>query len=415
MSEIQIQCFIYPFLASLILLWCISRWYRKANGIKNPPPSPPKLPILGNLHQLLGSFPHQNLDALAKKHGPLMLLHFGNVPVLMASSADAAREIMRVHDLTFSKRPVYKVHRKVVYDGKDLTFAPYGEYWKQMRGIFVLKLLSSKRVQSVRCIREEETALFMKNVQESSGEVNLSQRFYEYTYDVICRSAFGNKYSGSEIGKKFLLLVAEFSEILGAVGFEDFVPWLGWIDRVSGFDEKINRVARGLDDFLENVMQERLDGDHKEQENFLDIMLQIYKDKAADFSIDRQNIKALILDVFAAGTDTSSIVLEWAMTELLRNPSIMRKLQKEVREIVKQGDDIRDEDLEKMQYLKGVIKETFRYHPPIPLLLPRIAADDLKMKGFDVAAGTVAMVNVWAIGRDPASWDEPQIFKPERC
>lgn len=119
-------------------------------------------------------------------------------------------------------------------------------------------------------------------------------------------------------------------------------------------------------------------------------------------------------DVFAAGTDTSSIVLEWAMTQLLRNPKIMQKLQNEVRETVQGRDHIQEDDLEKMQYLKAVIKETFRYHPPIPLLLPRIASADVKMKGYDVAAGTVGTVNVWAIGRDPALWDEPEKFEPER-
>ncbi|KAH6772009.1 hypothetical protein C2S51_010413 [Perilla frutescens var. frutescens] len=417
MDENLLHSFIFPILSSLILLWPIFIWYTEPHRMKNPPPSPPTLPMLGNLHQLLGSFPHLDLHALAKKHGPLMLVHFGNVRMLTASSAEAARELMRTHDLTFSKRPVYKVHRKVVYEGKDLTFAPYGEYWKQMRSIFVLKLLSSKRVQSFRSIREEETALFMKIIEECCGAVNLSRMFYEFTFDVICRSAFGKIYSGTEIGQNFLLLVAEFSEILGAVGFGDFVPWLGWIDRVSGFDEKIDRVARGLDDFLENVTQERLGSKEQQQcleENFLDILLQIYKDKADDYSIDRENIKALILDVFAAGTDTSSIVLEWAMTELIRNPTVMRKLQNEVREFVKQGDDVKDDDLERMHYLKAVIKETFRYHPPIPLLLPRIASADVKMKGYDVSAGTVAMVNVWSVGRDPASWDEPEKFMPER-
>lgn len=296
---LQTESFIFPVLASLILLYSIiSKWNFKAKKVmKNPPPSPPKLPILGNLHQLLGSFPHINLHALAKKHGPLMLLRFGNVPMLMASSAEAAREIMKVHDLTFSKRPVYKVHKKVVYEGKDLTFAPYGEYWKQMRGIFVLKLLCNKRVQSFRRIREEQTALFMKNVEECGGEVDLSRMVYEFTFDVICRSAFGKKYSGTEIGKKFLLLVVEFSEILGSLGFEDFVPWLGWIDRFTGFDEKINRVGKGLDDFLESVIHERLESEDQDssQENFLDILLQVYKDKASEFSIDRENIKALIL------------------------------------------------------------------------------------------------------------------------
>lgn len=119
-------------------------------------------------------------------------------------------------------------------------------------------------------------------------------------------------------------------------------------------------------------------------------------------------------DVFGAGTDTSAVVLEWTMTELLRNPNEMEKLQREVQAIVGQKQDITDEDIEKMHYLKAVIKETFRCHPPFPLLLPRVACRDVKVKGYDVAAGTVAMVSVWAIGRDPELWDEPEKFRPER-
>ncbi|XP_042009249.1 cytochrome P450 71A8-like [Salvia splendens] len=124
-------------------------------------------------------------------------------------------------------------------------------------------------------------------------------------------------------------------------------------------------------------------------------------------------ILLILQDVFAAGTDTTSVFLEWAMTELLRNPTVMQNLQNEVREIAKDSSNITEYDLERMHYLKAVIKETLRYHPPVPLLVPRVASKDVKIKGYDVAAGNVVMINAWAIGRDSVSWNEPEEFKPE--
>ncbi|KAI3464159.1 hypothetical protein Pfo_020822 [Paulownia fortunei] len=382
MDEIQLHPFIFSVLVSVFLLWYITKWFCKPDGNKNLPPSPPKLPILGNLHQL-GSLPHLNLQFLAKKHGPLMLLHFGTVPVLIVSSADAAREIMKTHDLTFANRPAYKVYKKLLYDCKDVS------------SIFVHQLLSNKRVQSFRSIREEETALFMKKIRESSGSVNLTKMFYEFSNDGVCRSAFGRKYSVSENGKKSLMLLTEFLDLLRTINIGDFIPWLSWITWVNGFDKRVDKVAKELDDFLEGVIQERMETPmgqavlEQNGENFVDIILQICNDNTADVSIDRDSIKALILDVFIAGTDNTSRVMERATIELLRHPAVMEKLQNEVREIVKDKQDITDDDIEKMHYLKAVIKETLRYHPPSPLLVPRIAGRDVKIKGYDVSAGTV--------------------------
>lgn len=118
--------------------------------------------------------------------------------------------------------------------------------------------------------------------------------------------------------------------------------------------------------------------------------------------------------MFAAGTDTTYTVLEWAMTELLRNPEILRKVQNEVQGIVKEKQHITEDDLENMHYLKAVIKETLRLHPPIPLLVPRESIQDVKVMGYDIAAGTLVITNSWAIGRDPTSWEEPNEFRPER-
>ncbi|KAL2463745.1 Cytochrome [Forsythia ovata] len=118
-------------------------------------------------------------------------------------------------------------------------------------------------------------------------------------------------------------------------------------------------------------------------------------------------------DVFVGGTDTTSTVLEWAMTELLRHPIIMDKLQNEVRGILNGKQNIADNDLEKMLLLKAVIKETLRYHSSIPFLA-RITGQDVQIMGYDIAAGTMIIINSWAIGRDPESWEESGKFQPER-
>ncbi|KAL7138874.1 hypothetical protein ABFS83_09G011900 [Erythranthe nasuta] len=433
-QEIQEIMQFHPFtliiqaLLSLFLISYITKWlYKRFHGNKkNLPPSPPKLPILGNLHQL-GLLPHRNLQSLAKKYGPIMLLHFGNKPTLIVSSADSAREIMRTHDVIFSDRLESSVNKRLLYDCKDVSVAPYGEYWRQLKSICVLQLLSNKRVQSFHSIREEETALLMKRIRESSSRsssVDLSEMFTEFTNDVVCRSAFGKKYSEGENGKKYLWLLKEFVELVGKINIGDFVPMLSWINRVNGFDSRVDTVAREMDEFFEGVICERMEnpkkllqGDREEKhgENFLDILLEIYRDNGTGVSIDRDSVKAIILDVFAAGTDTTSTVLEWAMTQLLRHPQIMKRLQHEVRQVIKdKTDTITENDLEKMPYLKAVIKETLRLHTPIPLLVPRVARKDVKVMGYDISAGTMVVVNGWAIGRDPASWNEPEKFDPDR-
>lgn len=118
--------------------------------------------------------------------------------------------------------------------------------------------------------------------------------------------------------------------------------------------------------------------------------------------------------MFSAGTDTISTLLEWAMTELLRHPNIMKKLQEEIRRVACDKTNITKDDLGNLKYLPAVIKETLRLHPPIPLLVPRENRQDIKVKGYDIKAGTRVLINAWAIARDPTYWDQPEDFKPER-
>ncbi|KAH6788408.1 hypothetical protein C2S51_003414 [Perilla frutescens var. frutescens] len=410
-------------LFSFILLAAFHQRWRSAPR-KTLPPSPRKVPIIGNLHQL-GKYPHRSLQSLSKRYGQLMLLHFGNVEVVVATSAAAAREIMKNQDLVFSNRPKISIPDRIFYGSRDVAFSRYGDYWRQMRSICVLQLLSNRRVQSFRRVREEKTSLMVEKIERlgrSSTVVNLSDELVAITNDFFCRVALGRKYGGhggeERRVKKFL---QDSVELLGASPIKDYIPWLGWIDHVNGFDAKVQRVVKQIDEFLEDVVRdhrnsEKLErvGDDDAELDFVDILLQFQKENKHTSPVEDEAIKALILDMFGGGTDTSHTVMEWTMAELIRNPRSMKTLQNEVREVVGSKGEIDEEDLEKMAYLKAVIKESLRLHAPVPLLVPRESIKDTKVLGYDVVSGTRVVINAWAISRDPSLWENAEKFLPER-
>ncbi|XP_065874460.1 cytochrome P450 736A117-like [Euphorbia lathyris] len=408
-------------LLTLPLIVLFLKWSHRSSKKSKLPPSPPTLPIIGNLHQL-GLHPHQSLGNLAKIHGPIMSLNLGlgSIPVLIISSPDTAHQIMKTHDLIFADRPASTISDKLLYNRRDIAAAPYGEYWRQMKGISVLHLLNSKRVQSFKHVREEETACLIERIKSnysSSEAVNLSVELATLTSDVVCRVALGRKHMATAGGRNFKDLLGEFVELLG-FNIGNYIPWLSWVNYVNGLNGKAERVFREIDGFLNKVVEEHMamgrneNGDN--HRDFVDVLLWIQKEDTAGFPIDLTSIKALILDVFSAGTDSTYTALEWAMTELLKKPNIMKQLQNEVRKTAENKSEITADDIDKMPYLKAVIKETLRLHPPLPLLVPRVSTQDVNINGYDIARGTQVIINAWAIGRDPAFWERAEEFWPDR-
>jgi len=122
----------------------------------------------------------------------------------------------------------------------------------------------------------------------------------------------------------------------------------------------------------------------------------------------------VLQDLFVAGTDTSSTTVVWAMSEMVKHPRVMKKAQEEVRQVFGDKGTVDEAGLHELNYLKLAIKETFRLHPPVPLLLPRESREDCKINGYDIPIKSKVIVNVSAIGRDPTYWNEPERFYPER-
>ncbi|KAK9072995.1 hypothetical protein SSX86_007317 [Deinandra increscens subsp. villosa] len=402
-----------PFILALFLL---TSFFPSPKPHKNPPPSPPKLPIIGNLHQL-GSSPHRALQAMARSYGPLMLIHLGSVPVLVASSIESAKEIMKTHDLVFASRPRLNIPRRIFYDNQDIAFSQYGEYWRQVKSIAVLHLLSNKRVQSYEHVRVDEMELMMQKIQRANGSAfNLSESLISLTNNVVCRVALGRTYEG----RKFKNLLERLMELLGCFSVGSYIPSLKWVDWLSGLERKADEVSKEFDEFLEGVIDEHVNAkgvvgfEGSKGQDLVDVLLEFQRENVKGFHLKRDMIKAIIVDLFTAGTDTTFTSLEWAICELLRHPRAMQELRREVVEIGQGRSSITEDNLDKLPYLKAVIKEALRLHTPLPLLVPRESTEDVKLLGYDILSGTQVLVNAWAIARDPSVWEEPEEFRPER-
>ncbi|XP_070053536.1 cytochrome P450 71A3-like isoform X1 [Nicotiana tomentosiformis] len=412
----------YTLIISLLvfIFFLHQRFFITSNTQNKLPLSPRKLPIIGNLHQL-GSHPHRSLHKLSEKHGPVMLLHFGSKPVVVASCAAAARNIMKTHDLVWSSRPKSSIADRLFYGSKDIAFSPYGEYWRQVRSVTVLHLLSNKRVRSFRYVREEEISNMIENIKQeceySSSVIDLRDLFCSLTNNIISRVALGRKYNEGESGINAKATLDGFVNLLGTFNVGEYIPWLEWLNKISGLDTEVEKTAKELDTFLESVIEEHIrKGEYRsgEAKDFVDVLLEIQNGDETGYPLQRDSLKAILLDTFAAGTDTTYTTLEWIMTELLTHPSAMEKLQNEVRQLAQGKSEITEDDLGNMQYLKAVIKETLRLHPPVPLLIPRESLEDVKLLGYHIPAKTQVIVNAWAIGRDPLSWENPEKYRPER-
>lgn len=358
-----------------------------------------------------------------------MLLYVGRIPTLVISSAKAAQEVMKAQDAKFASRPQLHMASKFFYGCREVAFAPYGDYWRQVRRITVLHVLNAKRALSFNPVREEEVAILVAKIRRcaasSDGSVKLSDLFFALARDVTCRAAFGRKYSEEGDERRTSGLLRRVNELLGSIYMGELNPWLGWIDWLRRIDKRVDECSKEMDDILVKVVNDHIaraekDGNIHDQmggKDFVDVLLSInQEDKEVSIALSKTDIKAIVFSMYAAGTDTSFSTMEWTMKELIKHPEEMKRVQDEIRAVMAYDTNkpIKEEHLEKMTYLKAVIKEILRLHAPAPLLLPRESIEDAQLLGYAVPAKTRVLINAWAIGRDPNYWEKAEEFMPER-
>lgn len=283
----------------------------------------------------------------------------------------------------------------------------------------MLEIFSMKRVQSFRSIREEEINLLIKTIHRissSSSDVNLSKLFVIMSNNITSKEAFGKRFSDDgdcnwspdhDIFKEIIELLSEFL-------LREMLPSLELWRRSSNVRVKLEKSFKRMDQLFEREIDGHCSGDDCEKD-LLDVLLKHQGDSSFGVAFTRDDIKAIVQEIFFGGTDTTSSVLEWVISELVRNPRVMNKAQDEVRGVVGPNKGkVEESDLQELRYLKLVINETLRLHPPAPLLVPRECREECNVQGFDIPVGTRVFVNVWAIMKDPNSWENPEEFIPER-
>ncbi|KAL7122248.1 hypothetical protein ACP275_01G032900 [Erythranthe tilingii] len=400
------------FIFSLIIkAWKKPKYYEKL------PPGPPKLPVIGNLHHLVGAggLLYDTLSRLAQKYGPDVLhLQLGQVSAVVISSPQAAKQVLKDQDPGCAGRPESICTKIIWYDFTDIAFSPYNEYWRQMRKICILELLSAKNVKSFGFIRAEEVSRMIESIRAAAETVDLTEKVFGMTSAITCRAAFGDVLKDQEA---LIYLLKKGITLAGRIELADLFPSLKVLQILSWNRFKLMRMRRKIDSILDVVVEK-----HKlKQSNkfagdvdLVDVLIRMQRNGELRVPITNDNIKAVIFDVFSAGTDTSSTTINWAMAELMRNPRVMEKVQREVREALKGKTTVAESDVQGLKYLKLVVKETFRLHPPIPLLPRACREEGVKVNGYSIPINSKVMVNIWSMGRDPQYWDKPESFEPER-
>lgn len=412
--------------SSILSLILISKFLvnKQRNYSKIIPSSPPSIPVIGHLHLIKGPV-HRALQHLSFKYGPIFALRLGSLPVLVISSPSAAEECFTKNDIILANRPRFCNGKHFQYNYTAIVTAPYGHHWRNLRRVTTLGLFSTTQLNAYSTVRQDEIGLLIKNMcQDSQSQgftkFDMTSRLQELSFNIIMRIIAGKQCCGDDIkeAKHFRDKIREISELSEASNPADFLPFLQWFD-FWGMEKRMVSIQKDSDVFLQGLIDERRNKDGisypRDEGNtgtLIDNLLSLQKSEPEYYSEDV--IKGIILTLLVAGTDTSAVTIEWAMSLLLNHPKVLQKARAEIDKYVSQQRLVDETDLPKLQFLQAIAHETLRLYPAAPLLLPHMSSDDCIIGGFDIPRGTMVLVNVWAIHRDPEVWDNPTSFIPER-
>ncbi|XP_050386716.1 cytochrome P450 CYP82D47-like [Argentina anserina] len=431
--------------AIVILYICHIKGRRRAAEGKLVPEAEGAWPLIGHLHLFVGTPPpHRALGVMAKKYGPLFTIKLGVHPTLVVSSSQVAKEVFTINDMAASSRPKLTAVEIMGYNNAMFGFESAGPYWREVRKIAILQLLSNRRLQILGHIRVSEVDTFLKqlyttwntsvmNEGNSEGDhevmVELKQMLGDLSLNVILRMISGKRYSfgTNEDEKKeadrIHMAVRKFIYFVGLFTVGDSIPYIRWLD-LGGHEKEMKKIAKEMDAILGGWLEEhkrrralRKQGDDDDIQvpgDFMDaLILALEGADLSDYDADTVN-KATCLNLIAAGSDSMYVTLTWAISLLLNNRHVLEKAQEELDTEVGREKTVTESDISKLFYLQAIVKETLRLYPAAPLAAPHEFNEDCTIAGYKVPKGTRLITNIWKVQTDPQTWPEPLQFKPER-
>ncbi|XP_057749606.1 2-hydroxyisoflavanone synthase-like [Arachis stenosperma] len=387
--------------------------------LPNPPSPKPRLPLVGHLH-LLDPLIHHSLIYLSKRYGPIFSLYFGSMPTVVASSPELFKLFLQTHEATsFNTRFQTSAIRRLTYDN-SVAMVPFGPYWKFIRKLIMNDLLNATTVAKLRPLRSQEIKKVLKVLAqnaEAQTPIDVTEELLKWTNSTISKMMLGEAEEIRHIARELLKIFGEYS-------LSDFIWPLKKL-KVGQYEKRIDNILGMYDPVVERVIEKRQEirrrrkernGELEEGEQsvvFLDTLLDFAEDETMEIKITKEQIKALVVDFFSAGTDSTAVATDWALAELINNPRVLAKAREEVYNVVGKERLVEETDLQNLPYIRAIVKETFRMHPPLPVVKRKCVAE-CEVDGYVIPEGALILFNVWAVQRDPKYWESPLEFKPER-
>ncbi|CAJ2629430.1 unnamed protein product [Trifolium pratense] len=407
--------------AMILLVTCIVTYFvgslyarsRKSNY--KLPPGPSIFTIISHVFELYYK-PQQTLAKFAKFYGPVMLIKLCTETTVIISSSDMAKEILHTNDSLFTDRSVPDNATTHNHDNFSVVFLPYSPLWQHLRKICHNNLLSNKTLDGSQELRRMKLKDLLNDMHKSSltGEtVDIGRAAFKACINFLSYTFVSQDFVES-LDDEYKYIVSTLLSSVGTPNIADHFPILKILDPQGirrHTDKYFAKVFYAFDVIIEKRMKLRQSEDYVSMNDMLDSLLDISKEDSQ--KMDKNLIKHLLFDLLVAGTDTSALGLERAMTRLVHHPEAMSKAKKELEGTIGLGNPIEESDIDRLPYLNAVIKESLRLHPPAPMLLPRKARVDVEISGYTIPKGAQVLINEWAIGRTDI-WDDADSFSPER-
>nr|AOW70088.1 cytochrome p450 family 98 subfamily a polypeptide 8 [Euclidium syriacum] len=396
------------------MMMLYQRWWRS-----NIPPGPKPRFLIGNLHQMKPHWTHSFAE-WSQTYGPIISVWMGTNLTIVVNTAELARQVLRDKDHQLSNR--HRVAR-MTQNGTDLVWSDYNPHYVKLRKLCTLELFSLKSIENFRSLREMETRSMLESIlkdltiMQDSGDVDdqvhkpvvVRKYLGAVVLNTISRLMLGKEFK-SEEGEEFKAIVHKEHLLAGTGTLFDHVWWLEWVSSWVISDKNfLEHKVRRTKWFRGAVMEEE-DAVAEDHEGFVRKLL-VLKEKN---ELSEETVVSLVWNMLTAGADTTAVVIEWAMAEIIKYPIVQKKAQQELDSVIGFERLMTESDISKLPYLQCLVKEALRLHPSTPLMLPHKASETVWVGGYKVPKGTTVFVDVQSIGRDPANWENPEEFRPER-
>ncbi|KAH6795685.1 hypothetical protein C2S51_036671 [Perilla frutescens var. frutescens] len=413
------ESFVYVGAAVLLILMS---FILSSGPRRKLPPGPYPLPIIGNMLQLDRTI-HHSFAQLSKQYGPLMSIHLGSLYTVVVSSPEMAKEILQKHGQVFSGRTILQALHVCDHDKLSVGFMPTSNIWRELRKICKEHLFSHQSLEASKGLRQWKLQQLLDYVQrccDSGRAVNIREAAFTTTLNLMSTTLFSVEATefDSEVTREFKEIIEGVSNVVLAANLGDYFPILKPFD-LQGIKRKAEGCLGKLRQKVEGYLNQRLERrkanpDAPKKTDFLETLVDIMEaNESGQFTTD--HLIHLLMDLLVGAADTTTTTTEWIMTELMIHPDKLAKVKEELKSVVGEKKVVEESQMARLPYLQAVVKEVFRYHPPGPLLLPRKAESDQQLNGgYFIPKGTQILINVWAIGRDPTIWNNPDSFEPER-